>query len=121
MTYQRDILAHDWKTPGWHATNLAIHAVTSTALYASLRYWFHVEHALIGAILFAVHPLGTASVASIAGRSSLLCGMFYALGILAFLAGAWPLVLPIAYLGMKSKEEIITLPFALLIISLLDA
>ena len=114
-TWRRDVLAHGFSTYGWHTTNLATHMISSLLMYAVLRWWFDPVAAVLGALIFAVHPIGTASVSSISGRSSALCGMFYLAALVAFLIGGWSsLLVPVfAYLGLKSKEEIIVLPIAL--------
>ncbi len=115
-TWRRDMLKHGFVEYGWHTTNLAIHVVSSALMYTILRWWFDPVAAVIGAVIFAVHPLGTASVSSISGRSSALCGMFYLAAIVAFLAGGWFLIIPLGYLGLKSKEEIVILPVSLALI-----
>src|SRR5262249_10860301 len=79
---------------------------------------------LVGSAIFAVHPLFSGSVSYIAGRSSLLCGVFYFLAILLFLKGietgrtlyrALWLVSAVAAAGLawSTKQEAITLPFFL--------
>ena len=116
-TYQRDMLAHGpFDGSAWHYTNMAVHVICSCLVYAILLWWFSLYGALAGALLFAVDPLGTASVSSIAGRSSLLCGAFYLASILAFLAGFWYLIPVLFLFGFKSKEEIVMLPLALIVI-----
>src|SRR5678816_2726692 len=112
-TYRRDFLAHDkhelW---GWRATNIVLHMIVCTLVYAILRGFFPPVSAGLGAAVFAVHPMGTACVSSISGRSSLLCGVFYLCGLLAALFGgpAWLIVSIMFYLGWLTKQEILMLP-----------
>lgn len=120
-TFVRDSLAHGLRSRpdyqvGWHATNIAIHAVNGPLVYAVLRYWFAAPIAMVAAIAFVAHPLAVSSIAQVSGRSSALCCTFFLGSIAAFLAGAWWLIPALAYLGFKSKEEIIVLAPALLIV-----
>jgi len=125
-TYGADVLAHDpvWsaeepkhvhldRLAWWHYRNMAYHAVTTASLYAVARYWTSPGPAALGACLLATHPLCCASVASISGRSSLMCGMFYAMTLVAFLAGWWWLVPVLGIAAYQSKEEAVTMPLAL--------
>ena len=114
--YARDVLAHGYRARGWHATNLAIHAVNAAAVFAVLRYWFPVQDAFIGACLFAVYPLGVASVASISGRSGLLSIMFYLFAIIPILAGVWPAAIPAIWAGFRAREDTLLLIPSLLAI-----
>jgi len=121
-TYHRDLRIHgkqDLKKnkhmEGWHATNIALHILAASLVYAILRGFFAPLSASLGAVVFAVHPMGTASVSTISGRSSLLCGVLYLAGILGALIGGWWWVLvPVCFaLGWVSKQEIIMLPVAI--------
>ena len=116
--FRRDMIRHDSSVRGWHAQNIALHSLAAALCYALLRYWYEPMPAGLGAALWAVMPLGTASVSYVSSRSSVLCGVFFLAGIIAFLIGpmAWPLIPAIGYLGWKSKEEIVGLPFAILIV-----
>ena len=112
-TYRRDMIKHAIDVRGWHTWNLALHAINTALMFSILRWWFDSLPALAGALLFTAHPIGTASTASISGRSSLLCGAFYLAAILSFVIGARWLVMPLAILGFKSKEEAVLLPMTL--------
>lgn len=58
----------------FHATNLLLHALNSALLTLVLLGWVRgAWPALIGALLFAVHPVQTEPVAWIAGRTDTLC------------------------------------------------
>lgn len=68
----------------FHVTNLAIHAANAVLLFRVLQGWLNVRTAaLLGALLFAVHPVQTESVAWIAGRTDSLC----VLGLLVAVLG----------------------------------
>lgn len=117
-SYFRDARTHGkanrW---GWHATNIELHAIAACLVYALLRAFFPPISAGIGAMIFAVHPMATSSVALIYGRSSMLCGVFYLAGLLAALIGGWAwLLVPVCFVcGWLSKQEILMLPAAILV------
>jgi hypothetical protein len=128
-TLKCDVISHDPQQPpgesddvylrriaGWHDRNIALHVLCSVILYAILRYWFPVGPALIGALCGSVHPLCTATTASIVGRYGLMCALFYVSSILAFLLGAWWLIPALAYCGWHCKQDILALPAALTVI-----
>jgi len=117
-TYVRDLKTHGKRgLYGWHATNIELHVIAVCLVYAILRAFFEPVPSGIGAALFASHPMATAAVASISGRSSLLCGVFYLGGITAALIGgpAWLLVPVFFYCGWLSKQEILMLPITIML------
>jgi tetratricopeptide (TPR) repeat protein len=59
---------------GFHLTNLLIHATNSFLLLLLLRGWVVRQWAaLVAAVVFAVHPVQTETVAWISGRTDSLC------------------------------------------------
>ena len=75
--------AHPW---GFHLLNLLLHAAVTLLLYALLSALLEeITHgktiAFLAALLFAVHPIHTEAVTSIAGRPELLAA--------GFLLAAW--------------------------------
>ena len=108
-TFRRDALAHGMINPfGWHVLNVCLHTINSVMMFAILRWWFSDVAAFAGALVYLAHPIATASVANVAGRSSALCSVFVLGSILAFLCGAWWLIPFLAVLGLRSKEEVIS-------------
>jgi Tfp pilus assembly protein PilF len=112
---------------GWHhLTNVLIHALSSVLLLALLkrmtgRIW---ESAFV-AFVFALHPLHVESVAWISERKDVLFAFFWFLTTWLYLdflekrtLRNYLLMLLAFCLGLMSKQMIVTLPFALL---LLDA
>jgi len=106
---------------GHHGTSIVLHALTALALLAALSASTgHFWTAWLAAALFAVHPLRVESVAWVAERKDLLCGLFSALTLLAYaLYSRRPgpiryagVVLPFA-LALGSKSMAVTLPVAL--------
>ncbi|MGM0575665.1 MAG: hypothetical protein ACQEXJ_08045 [Myxococcota bacterium] len=120
----------------FHATNVWIHAVAS--LLVLLLGWRLFPRpgprrlgVVLGALLFAVHPVHTEAVDVVTYRTDLLAGLFYAAALVAWLGperGRSPgaelrtaaLWVPLLYaLGLGSKEMAATLPAALLLLDLL--
>ncbi|KAJ1419883.1 hypothetical protein B484DRAFT_453258 [Ochromonadaceae sp. CCMP2298] len=66
---------------GFHATNVALYALTCLAVYAVMSQWINSAGARVAAVLFVLHPVHTEAVASIVGRADVLCGLFYALAL----------------------------------------
>lgn len=103
---------------GYHLSNIAYHALSAIAVFLIARTLFtRTGLALFAAILFAVHPVQTESVAYVSGRRDVLSGLFVLWGFYAFLlyrhtartrylAGTL-LLYPLAYF---SKESGIVLP-----------
>jgi protein O-mannosyl-transferase len=58
---------------GYHAVNIALHALNTLLVFALARIWLRREWpAFFAAALWAVHPVGVETVANIAGRADLL-------------------------------------------------
>ncbi len=119
---------------GFHLFNVVVHAINAVLVYQLLRALIEQRTEahwapLVGALLFALHPVQTEAVTYICGRSVSLMALFYLLSLLAWLradraahAGAWR-ALSAALFGMALlvKETAITLPFALLLLDTLAA
>lgn len=122
---------------GWHATNLAIHALAALVLFGVMRRVLRAPPLaprfgasagpLAGAIalLWAVHPLQTESVTYVSQRAESLMGLFYLLTIYAVLRAAsaekpvfpWSVVAVMAcLLGALTKEVAATAPLVALLL-----
>jgi Flp pilus assembly protein TadD len=110
---------------GWHhLVNVLIHALSSMLLFALLkrmtgRLW---ESAFV-AFVFALHPLHVESVAWVSERKDVLFAFFWFLTTWLYLdflekrtAQKYLLVVLAFSLGLMSKQMIVTLPFALLLL-----
>lgn len=126
---------------GYHAVNVAIHALAALTLMGLVRRTLAVPilRARFGAIaasagffvalVWALHPLQTETVVSIAQRTESLCGLFYLLTVYAFARAttvpeggarcpprAWFAVsVASCLLGMGTKEVMVTAPLMVLL------
>lgn len=110
---------------GHHAMNAGIHLATTLLLFYFLfRTTNQWGRSALVAALFAVHPLHVESVAWIAERKDLLCGLFW---IGSFSVYAWAVrdesaqrrllaVAGMMALALLSKPMAVTLPFTLLLL-----
>jgi hypothetical protein len=103
---------------GYHLCNIAYHAACAFLVLLLLRRLTGSGRAaLIGALLFCVHPVHTESVAYVSGRRDVLTALFFLLGLLAYLRyrrrgqARWILAaLGSWLLALGAKEMAITLP-----------
>ncbi|MCH8157378.1 MAG: tetratricopeptide repeat protein [Nitrospinae bacterium] len=127
-------------TFGFHLANLILHVLVSVLIFLILlgvqffpdngtgpRAARSLIFPFAAALLFAVHPLNTDSVAYISSRSSLLATFFYLLTLYVFMAMLAPgrslrqrvllglLTIPGMYLALASKLIAVTLPVILLL------
>jgi tetratricopeptide (TPR) repeat protein len=120
---------------GYHVFNLAVHVLAALTLYGivrrtllrpPLRQRFGAASqwiALATASIWTVHPLQTEAVTYISQRCESLMGLFYLLTLYAFVRGAeskesaWWFGLSVAacFLGMASKEVMVTAPVMVLL------
>jgi tetratricopeptide (TPR) repeat protein len=127
---------------GYHAVNVAIHLGATLLLFgiisrtlarrsrregrsgASDADAFALWTAFLIALLWAVHPLQTESVTYIVQRAESLMGLFYLLTLYSFIRSAetttpkfvWSvLMLTACFLGMLTKEVMVTAPLTILL------
>lgn len=118
-SYRRDAEQAELDSAGlpvptdWHATNLALHAINAVLVYGIARAFLNSFPAGMAALVFAAHPLTQPAVATISGRSSVLCGTFYFGATVSALCGWWPLMVLSGWLAWKTKEEALMLPFTI--------
>ena len=108
---------------GFHALNIALHAVNAALLFLIGSELFRDRRAaFVAAMLFALHPAATEAVTYISGRSSSLMALFYLGAILAYLRGAhWFFSCLLFVLAVATRETAVTLPAALLLCELCRA
>lgn len=119
-------LALDWSlwrlSPvGYHLNNLIIHAANSVLVFVvagrlMAKGQDGMLPAFLAALLFALHPVHSESIAWISGRTDLMATLFFLLGFLGFLVYRWQddvkgiVICAVFYLfSMFSKENGITL------------
>ena len=121
--YATDFALWGLKPFGFHLTNVIIHVIASLLLLMILLklfgdYKYGLLSALIGALIFAVHPVHTEAVSWISGRTDSLTTLFFFLAFLFYIKYSeegnkklFLIVSVIAYfLGLLSKEMIVTMP-----------
>jgi protein O-mannosyl-transferase len=125
VSYALDRFAWGSGPFGFHATNIALHAV-ATWLFAilllrllsdaGLKRWTGAA-AFAGASLFALHPLQSEAVGYVSGRSELICAVWFLASLLAarsaMISGrAWHGVVAVGCgaMAIASKETAIVLP-----------
>ena len=119
----------------YHATNLLIHILNALLLWEILRRTFQLPVlrprfgdvgaglALAIALLWTVHPMQTEAVTYIVQRAESLAALFYLLTLYAVIRGsqtaspfAWNvLAVSACWLGMATKEIVITAPVMILL------
>jgi protein O-mannosyl-transferase len=112
----------------YHALSIGFHILTSILiLLICLELGLPIGAALIGGLLFAVHPVHTEAISWIAAMPDVLCGAFYASSLWAVLRWAntksrfWIVVSAVLFLGaLLAKEMAITLPLIALLILLFN-
>jgi protein O-mannosyl-transferase len=108
----------------YHALSIGFHILTSILIFLiCLELGLPIGAALIGGLLFAVHPAHTEAVAWIAAMPDILCGAFYASSLWAVLrwentkSRFWIVISAVSFLGaLLAKEMAITLPLIVLLI-----
>ena len=105
---------------GYHFTNALLYALGCGLLFLLLRGLGGRNAALVGALVFALHPLHTESTAWIAERKTLLNGLFVVLSLLAYLrfrrqGSRWALACSLLsfWLAFLSKYTAASFPLAL--------
>ncbi len=116
-----------WKlnTFGYHLVNVIFHSMNAVLVFLIFLVIFgDVFTAFCAGALFAVHPVGTAAVSWISGRSSVLFLFFYLTALLYYILsrkkekGRHSFYLPASLIlytfSLFSKEMAVTLPFILI-------
>jgi len=104
----------------FHAVNVVLHAGVGLLVLGLGRRLVGPAAALLGALLFAVHPLHTEAVTGIVGRAELLAALFGLASVLCAFRAAAPSArgwawwggagVGLFFLALLSKEHVATLP-----------
>jgi protein O-mannosyl-transferase len=129
-TFGLNYKLHGLETCGYHITNVLIHGTCALLLYGVVRLIMERTPgtayprlvALTASIIWAVHPLNTATVSYISQRSEGLMGMLYLLAFYSFLRGitagqrrGWFVLSVFAcWFALLVKEVAVTAPIAVL-------
>lgn len=124
LSHLLDVRLFGLRPAGHHATNLLLHLLNTLLLFAVLRRLTgRVWRSAAVVALFALHPLRVESVAWVAERKDLLCGLFWILSLGAYArwcarpgVGRYLGLLGVALLALLSKPMAVTLPFVLLLL-----
>jgi hypothetical protein len=124
LSYRLDYALAGMDPRAFHLSNVLYHGATVLLVHALLAALGASPLAAVaGALVFAVHPVQTDAVSYAAGRRDVLCGLFYALGVVAYVRwrrGAHAAVLVLAalayVLAILAKEMAVTLPLACFLI-----
>jgi len=105
-----------------HAMNVLLHTLASLCvLLALLELTGSPFGALAGALFFAIHPLRVESVGWIAERKDVLCELFFAAALLAYVRRirfGW--VFALFILALLAKATAVVFPVAALLIDFLE-
>ncbi|MGB7157679.1 MAG: hypothetical protein WBD40_06410, partial [Tepidisphaeraceae bacterium] len=124
ISYLLDVQLFGKRAGPMHVTNVLLHAAAAGTLFLVLSamagaFW----RPLAGAALFALHPLRVESVAWIAERKDVLCGLFFLLAIGAYARYArrpsWRWYAPVMVataMALMAKPMAVTLPCVLLLL-----
>jgi protein O-mannosyl-transferase len=124
VSHMLDVQLYGLNPEGHHLTSLLLHLANVLLLFAVLRRMTGrpLRSAAVAA-LFAVHPLRVESVAWVAGRKDLLCGLFWLLAVAAYLryvrapsAGRYLLVAAAFAASLSAKAMAVSLPAVLLLL-----
>jgi tetratricopeptide (TPR) repeat protein len=135
LTYAFNYALGGINVGGYHAFNLFIHVLAGLTLFGIVRRTLHrpaldkrfgtsaMKLALMISVLWVVHPLQTEAVTYVCERAESLMALFYLLTLYAFIRSVesgtpprWQ-VLSVAacFLGVLSKETIVTVPVMVLL------
>ena len=108
---------------GFHCFNLAVHALAVVLVWRLCLRLVGTVPALVGALIFAVHPVQTEAVTYVIGRSALLSTVFYLSGLLLWSGDRRRRLLALAalVLALGCKETAITWPMALVLVEMAAA
>lgn len=121
--------ALDWAvsngSPAWfHFTNMLWHVLASVLAFALIGRFFRPAAALLGGLLFAIHPVHVEAVANIVGRAEMIASTFFLAACLVWTARSirpMPrlLLTVLCYaLAMFAKESAVVLPAILILLDI---
>jgi len=123
-TYAIDYALYGLTPKGFHVTNVIVHLIASLLLFKVLLLLFSKSKyanfiALLGALLFVVHPIHTEAVSWVSGRTDSIVTLFFFASFLYYIKfsdsdnnNSKFLILSVIFyfIGLLSKEMIVTMP-----------
>ena len=113
---------------GFHLVNIAVHLAVSLMVFLLILQASSTLPALVGGLLFAVHPVHSEAVANVVGRAELYAALFVLGACLLFWKGGglspfWKVarllgIGALFLMGLGSKEMAATLPALLILLAL---
>jgi tetratricopeptide (TPR) repeat protein len=124
LSHELDCQLFGLNPAGPHTVNVLLHAASAVLLFLMLANITGMTwRSLMVAALFALHPINVESVAWIAERKNVLSMLFFLLALAAYGWYArhpeirrYLLVTLLYALGLMAKPQVITFPFALLLL-----
>jgi tetratricopeptide (TPR) repeat protein len=118
VSYALDYHLFKLQPEGYHLSNTLFHIITAWLVFLVIGHLSkNNKIALLGTLLFIIHPINTDSVTYISGRRDILSTLFYVLGFYFFLRNREharlfypPLIILSFLLALLSKEMAVTLP-----------
>ena len=116
-TYFLDFFLWKLNPFGYHLTNLFLHILNALLLYFLVCLISKDKRiALVGALLFALHPVNAEAVNVISFREDLLVFLFFISSFILFIRQRFYIAsLGLFLLALLSKEAAVTLPFLLVL------
>lgn len=93
----------------YRVANLVFHVGCIWAFHVVASVWLSGSRANLATIIYAVHPINTASVCYVSGRSGIQAMFFLLCAWALFQLGYWPLGLISGGFACKSKPEFLLL------------
>ncbi len=128
LSYAIDHLFWGMNPLGFRLTNLLLYALTCLGVFYFINRLVRSRAAaLVGAILFAVHPIHVEAVTWLSARKEVLSGIFYLLGFISYMSGVagkqvrwryYLLSVSLFLLGALSKPTTVSFPAILFLYDL---
>jgi hypothetical protein len=100
----------------WHVVDLLLHLAVVALVWDVLRKLIGDRAALIGAAIFAVHPVMTEPIAYVFARATLLATLFSLLAMRSWIAGKFWIAAIWFTVAMLAKEECAAVPLMLILL-----
>ncbi len=129
LSYAIDYSVYQLNSTGYHVTNLLLHMLVCVALYYFISCLFQQPTiALLGAVIFALHPVHVEAVSWIASRADLIGTLFFILSILSYVYYQHNstkklflfFALVFSFLAYLGKESMIVLPIIIVVYDLIS-